>query len=348
MKHWSYRQFLLILASLCLSGAGAEKRDLAADNRAAYAAVAKLRVGVNLGNAMEAPNEGDWGWKLEEDDFKLISEAGFQSIRLPVRWTTHAETKPPYTISPDFFKRVDWALEQARINRLYVVLNIHHFDEIMADPAANRERLLALWDQIAKHYADHASWLLFEILNEPRDGMTAELWNQYLAEALTVIRQSNPNRIVVIGPANWNNFASFPKLKLPEKDRLLVATFHYYNPFHFTHQGADWVKDSSKWMGMTWRGTPDEKGYVRKDLDGIAEWARTNRRPVLLGEFGSNEKVDMKSRICWTKFIREEALSRGMAAIYWEYCAHFGVYNRETQTWRQPLVEALVGKKMKK
>lgn len=348
MKFSRWLQLLPVIACLFLLGAGSTSREQAADNQAAFDLAARMRIGLNLGNALEAPSEGAWGLTLTETDFRLISEAGFQCIRLPVRWSAHANEKAPYTISPDFFKRIDWVLEQAKANRLYVVLNIHHFEEIMVDPENNRERLLALWEQIATHYADYPGWLLFELLNEPRDKITAELWNQYLEETLTVIRKSNPKRMVVIGPANWNNYASLPKLKLPEHDRRLIVTFHYYNPFHFTHQGAAWVKDSEQWMGMTWRGTPDEKAILRGVFDLISTWSKANRRPIYLGEFGTNEKVDMTSRVCWTRFIREEALARGWAATYWEYCAHFGAYDPKAKAWRQPLLEALVGKKNKK
>src|SRR5690349_11190137 len=49
-----------------------------------------LRRGVNLGNMLEAPNEGDWGLTVQEEYLDRITEAGFDFIRLPVRWNTHA------------------------------------------------------------------------------------------------------------------------------------------------------------------------------------------------------------------------------------------------------------------
>ena len=49
--------------------------------------------GVNLGNALEAPTEGEWGVVLKEEYFSIIKQAGFNSIRLPVRWSGHALLK---------------------------------------------------------------------------------------------------------------------------------------------------------------------------------------------------------------------------------------------------------------
>ena len=142
--------------------------------------------GVNLGNALEAPKEGEWGMVLQEEYFRLIKEAGFDSVRIPIRWSTHAGQTPPYTIEPAFFERVDWAVNLAIQNDLQVVINMHHYEEIFTDPAAHQERFLALWEQIAAHYKDYPTSLVFEILNEPHDKLTKSLWNNLLVEALAV------------------------------------------------------------------------------------------------------------------------------------------------------------------
>ena len=63
--------------------------------------------GVNIGNALEAPTEGAWGVVIKEEYFDIIKQAGFNSIRLPVCWSGHALTEKPYTINPEFFKRVE-------------------------------------------------------------------------------------------------------------------------------------------------------------------------------------------------------------------------------------------------
>lgn len=67
----------------------------------------RLGRGVNLGNALEAPAEGDWGVTLEAEYFQLIAEQGFDSVRIPIRWSAHASQNEPYHISRSFFDRVD-------------------------------------------------------------------------------------------------------------------------------------------------------------------------------------------------------------------------------------------------
>src|SRR5438477_12307598 len=76
----------------------------------------KLGRGVNLGNALEAPKEGEWGVTLKAEYFKAIADAGFNTVRLPVKWSAHAGGEPPYAIDPKFFERIDWCVDQALAN----------------------------------------------------------------------------------------------------------------------------------------------------------------------------------------------------------------------------------------
>ncbi len=62
---------------------------------------------VNMGNTLEAPNEGEWGFVIQEEYFALLADAGFDSVRLPVRWSAHTAESAPYTIDPAFFERID-------------------------------------------------------------------------------------------------------------------------------------------------------------------------------------------------------------------------------------------------
>lgn len=303
---------------------------------------ARLGRGVNLGNAFEAPNEGDWGVTLQEEYFALIERGGFDSVRIPIRWSAHAASQAPYTIDPAFFERIDWAVDQALARELLAIINMHHYEEIFADPEGEHDRFLALWRQIAEHYQGYPPELLFEILNEPHDALTPSRWNALLAEALGVIRETNPTRAVVVGPLNWNNVDALGSLQLPEGDRHLIVTFHYYEPFRFTHQGAEWVNGADAWLGTTWEGSEAQKRAIVADFDHAAEWGRARNRPVYLGEFGAYSKADIESRARWTAFVARTAEERGFGWAYWEFCAGFGVFDRTRGQWSEPLLTALV------
>src|SRR5262249_51047843 len=112
---------LLLLSTLVSSG-DTRRADVVANK--------KLGRGVNIGNALEAPREGDWGVRLKAEYFQAIKKAGFDTVRLPVKWSAHAKAAAPYTIDAKFAERVDWAIDQALANKLNVVVNVHHYDEM--------------------------------------------------------------------------------------------------------------------------------------------------------------------------------------------------------------------------
>lgn len=301
--------------------------------------------GVNLGNGLEAPSEGEWGFRIEDEYFPLIKKAGFDSVRIPIRWSVRADTQPPYTIDPNFFKRVDGVIEQALASRLNAIINVHHYQEMDKDPEKNLPRLKAIWQQIAERYRDRPESVLFELLNEPHGKLTDELWIKMVPDLLEVIRRSNPRRIVVVGAGHWNNIDSLVKFQVPEQDRRLIVTFHYYQPFQFTHQKASWVQGSAKWAGTRWEGKPAEVEAVQKDFDRAQAWAKKNNRPLFVGEFGAFSAADMESRARWTHAVAREAGKRGISWAYWEFGSGFGVYDPAKKTWREPLLKALVDEK---
>ena len=301
-----------------------------------------LQRGINMGDMLESPNEGEWGLTVQAEYFDLINEAGFDFVRLPVRWNTHAGQEWPYTIDPAFFTRVDEVVNWALESDLAIIVDFHHYEEMMWDPWSNKDRYLGIWKQVAEHYQEYPSTVLFELLNEPNDQLNASLWNQYLAEALAIVRESNPAREVVIGPAGWNAYDWVSTLDVPNDEHLIV-TFHYYLPFQFTHQGAEWVDGSNPWLGTTWDATDAEKAEITAHFDSVADWAK--RHPgvrILLGEFGAYSKAEMPSRARWTEYITREAERHGFAWAYWEFAAGFGIYDPDAKDWREELLKALI------
>jgi endoglucanase len=298
---------------------------------------------VNLGNALEAPNEGEWGVTLQEEYFDRIAGAGFTAVRIPIRFSAHAGMDAPYTIDPAFLSRVDWAVDQANARGLTAIVDLHHYMEAFTSPFSEKERFIGIWAQLAGHYQGYPDELLFfELLNEPNGVLVNAIWNEAAAETLAVVRQTNPTRPVIIGPGNWNAFDSLPGLELPADDRNIIVTFHYYLPFQFTHQGADWAEGSDAWLGTTWEGTPGETAALTANFDSVAVWADEQDRPIFLGEFGAYEEAGMASRVRWTEAVRRAAEERGFAWGYWEFCAGFGLYDPETSVWREELLHALI------
>jgi endoglucanase len=181
--------------------------------------------------------------------------------------------------------------------------------------------------------------LCFELLNEPHADLTPERWNELLGQALDVVRRTNPNRRVLIGPAAMNTLDALTQLELPDDERLVV-TVHYYAPLSFTHQGAPWWPGADRWVGTTW--DPDrDSAAVHADLAALAEWSNDRGVTAFVGEFGTHEVADMTSRAAWTTTVRRELERLRIGWCYWDFDTDFGAYDAEHRSWREPLRAAL-------
>src|SRR6476646_6671886 len=103
---------------------------------------------VNLANMLEAQNEGNWGRPFQNADAARIRRAGFATVRLPVRFSGHALTAPPYTIDPAFMARARHVVDTNVAAGLNVIIDMHNYDELFADPEGNKARFAALWRQV--------------------------------------------------------------------------------------------------------------------------------------------------------------------------------------------------------
>src|SRR5262249_44300593 len=300
--------------------------------------------GINLGNALDGPQEGAWGVTLEADYFCLIRRRG--SIRCAFPSAGRRMPAPPlHTTS----KRSSSSASIGPLGRrwrgnLAAVINVHHYVEMNQDPVQNLPRLEELWKQIARRYQNQPKSLMFELLNEPHDRLDDERWQDAFPQLLKAIRDNNPERIILIGPASLNAVDKLDKIQLPPQDRRIIGTFHYYKPLQFTHQGAFWLNDSAPWRGTRWTGTPQEREELRKDFERAAVWSHQNHRPLYLGEFGAYREAKMDDRALWTRAVAREAEKWGFSWSYWEFCSEFGAYDPAAQHWRRPLLNALLDK----
>jgi endoglucanase len=278
---------------------------------------------------------------FKDEHFKLIHEAGFSHVRINLHPLRDGKPDAQDKLRPEFFSTLDWAVDQALANKLLVILDYHDDLAISPDPVGKESEFLASWAAIADHCQGRPPEVLFEILNEPAPKFTHESWSNYWHAALAIIRKSNPARTVIIGPDPWNGFKQLESLHLPEEDRNLIVTFHYYDPFEFTHQGTPWTGQRDK-TGVTWPGTERDRQAIEQDFDKVQVWARQQNRPIYLGEFGAYEKGAMDSRARWTAFVARQAEKRGWSWAYWQFAGDFVLFDMASQKWVQPVREALI------
>ena len=191
-------------------------------------------------------------------------------------------------------------------------------------------------------HQDYPDSLLFEVLNEPHDNLTPELWNDYFEEALLHIRETNPDRVVLMGTALFGGLAGVPLIRLPEDDNVILSV-HFYNPFNFTHQGAEWVGgDSDAWLGTRWLDTEAERQSILDEFRTTLAYSEEHNVLVHVGEFGAYSKADMESRAKWTNFLARWFEEQNFSWAYWEFNVGFGAYNMSQNQWKPFVLNALI------
>ncbi|MBN2197078.1 MAG: glycoside hydrolase family 5 protein [Polyangiaceae bacterium] len=329
--------------------------------------------GITLGNRLDAPSEGAWGPVLQEGDFDVAAESGFDHIRLPVRFDAHAETDAPYTVDESFLVgRVDWAVEEALDRGLNIILDFHNYEALHTSVDEQRERFLAIWQQIAEHYADAPDDVAFELLNEPNTDLTPSVWNPLASDVLEIIRQSNPDRTVLIDATEASNAAQLGSLEIPD-DPNVVATFHFYEPSLFVFQGQEWIGPAWGTTGVVFPGPPpdpvDPIAAVAAE-DWAAQWFEDYNTlpieenpggpraifdhfeyveafveqtgiPVYMGEFYAMDGSDLESRATWVRLVREECERRQIGWAVWEDGTSGYLFDHVSGEWSEPLLDAL-------
>ncbi len=301
---------------------------------------------MNMGNALEAPREGDWGYTITAQDLRTIAQAGFDTVRIPIRWDAHANHRAPYTIDASFMTRIKTVVREAQTAGLGVIIDVHHYENLMAHPAREQARFLAIWDQIARNFAKASDTVYFEVLNEPTLQLSSQQVNVLYAKALPIIRATNPSRKVILGGNSWNSIESLGAVRWPrfggKTDPNLVATFHDYGPHEFTHQGAEWSNPVHP-LGRHWGGRSDMAELA--DTYGTAKkfQARTGL-PVFIGEFGVIEKVPVAERFAWTKTRRMTMEAHGFSWCSWDFAGVFKSYDKNTGRWLPGAQDAFFGR----
>lgn len=273
--------------------------------------------------------------------FAEIRKAGFDHVRLNLQAFKHMDAQD--RLDPAWIAKLDDVVRHAQAAGLGIIIDEHDFDVCSQNVDICRSRLSAFWTQVAPRFAKASRSVAFELLNEPHDQLNGEPWNQLFAQLLGIVRQSNPTRIVVVGPTHWNSLKDLPLLKLPPDPNLLV-TFHYYEPFRFTHQGATWVGEELRQLhGVTW-GSAADRATVRSDFDQVSAWSAANNRPILLGEFGAFDKsgTPIELRAAYTRGVREEAERHHFGWAYWQFDGDFIVWDMSKQQWVEPIRNALI------
>ena len=288
-------------------------------------AIVQMRKGINLGNTHESPTEAGWGNpKAQESYFDMYRDAGFNTVRIPVRWDNYTDKQSPYKVQDAWLNRieevVDWGLERD----LWIVINSHHDDWIKDNYSAeNQVRFDSIWSQIATHFAAKSEKLIFEILNEPY-GMTREDNDDMHARVLSIIRKNNPTRLVIFQGNNWGSSGDLINAAIPDPDdEYLIGSFHSYDPWPFGLEGTGSF------------GTEAQINTLRNKFISVKNWSDRTNIPVFLGEFACHDGADFMSRMKHYQTYVELSHEYGFCYCAWDDGGNFRIMNRSAGTWKE-------------
>jgi len=311
--------------------------------------------GVNLTNWFQASGPRQIQFtRFTRQDLANIQGLGCDVIRLPINLHAMTGGPPAYTLDTLFLEFLDQVVDWAEGLQIHLILDNHSFDPASDTDPNIGEILVRVWTQMARHYRDRSRYLIYEVLNEPH-GIEDVLWNAIQQQVVEAIRSVDSRHTIIIGPAGWN---SYNNLKyMPEiKDPNLIYTFHFYDPFLFTHQGASWSSPSmvslagvpfpydphampacpndliGSWvegaLNVSYK-TEGTAARVRQLLDRAVSFQAQRRWTARLfcGEFGVYmPNSDPAQRVAWYRLVREALEERGIAWTTWDYTGGFGLF----------------------
>lgn len=346
-----------------------------------------ITAGWNLGNTLDSC--GDWitqygtgstrsfetAWGNPLATQQLIDElkaAGFNAVRIPVTWTQHIDDENGWQIDEKWMARVQQVVDYVIGNDMYCIINLHHdvggdswLKASEANIAENGEKFRAVWTQIANRFEGYDNRLMFEgfneILNEqnnwnyPGKAATSavNVLNQMFVDTIRATGGNNAARVLLVNTyAAGTNPSSLADFVVPTDpaEGCLIVQVHYYDPGAYCAGISGTSNTQAVW---TEKGG---KAHVDRMLDNLYKHFTSKGIPVIIGEFGANNKDNAADRADYAGYIVKNAALRGVKCFWWDtggkveidpelgYYKGMALYDRYRREWVFPeIVEALTG-----
>jgi len=292
--------------------------------------------------------------RYAEQDFADVKSLGADVIRLPINMHAMTSGAPDYVLDSLLVHFLDIAVDWAEKHQLYIIIDNHSFDPVEPTDENIDVILLKVWAQLAERYKNRGDYVIYEVLNEPH-GISDKRWGEIQGMAVETIRKIDKNHAIIVGGTDYNSIgklASVPNYT----DSNLIYTFHFYDPYLFTHQGATWGTPSlAPLAGVPFPAdskrmpkVPNElkntwvagnlQNYERDaalstlaaSLDKAVAFSRERNVPVFCGEFGvyliQSPPAD---RINWYKTVTGMLERRNISRASWDYFGGFGIFKTQ-------------------
>ncbi|HNZ26452.1 MAG TPA: glycoside hydrolase family 5 protein [Spirochaetota bacterium] len=301
--------------------------------------------------------------QYDKNDFAILKKMGVEAIRLPIKMRDMVDKNNNYALDPVLLGFIDEIVGWAEELEMFLIIDNHSYHPVYPTLPEVEYILHPLWTQLAKRYKHCSDYIIFEVLNEPH-GLAPDIeldfktWQEIQERVVKTIRAIDPNRYIIIGGSGYNSLDAM--LKLPVyQDKKLIYTFHFYEPFVFTHQGANWgaptleglanvpfppsagtIPAVPKSLKGTWiegavaeyktKGTPE---FVKEQLDAAIAFAKENDILVFCGELGVYRPYSKNAdQNRWLELVTTHLEQGGIMWSLWDVFGRFGIFQQMDQT----------------
>jgi endoglucanase len=328
----------------------------------AFARSQHLRRGINA-SIWFAQSPRDYSVKRLQtfttaDDIALMAAMGLDHVRLSidadplVEWQRHHDEPSP------FVTELDRVVKKILDNHLSVVIDIHpesSYKAPLRQGTTSVQQFIGLWRALAAHYAStDPEHVFFEIMNEPEQDDPYR-WQGIQSVVAEAIRTQAPQHTIIAADARWSGLEDLLLLE-PIALPNVIYTFHDYEPFPFTHQGATWTSrevqplravpypSSPESVSSKLAEEPDLAGKFFLDQYGLgrwdaarvdatveyaAKWSRLHHVPVYCGEFGVlRDYAEPAMRAQWLRDMRVAFEKNSIGWAMWDYQTNFGLVTK--------------------
>ncbi len=205
-----------------------------------------------------------------EDSFRELAALGFDNVRFYLSCHYFEENNKPYTYREVGFDWLDENIAWAKKYGIRLILNMHAPQGgyqsqgkglALWQEEENQNRLIALWSEIARRYADEETIIGYGLINEPVAPLLDDIPSSVaqctsLMQRITDgIRTYDKNHIIFAerlcalvnpetGESDWS--ITYDDIFYVLDDDNTVYEFHTYAPHSFTHQNMDWADTAGK------------------------------------------------------------------------------------------------------
>jgi endoglucanase len=376
MKNILFSFYFLICSTLIIcscNNQGVNKQSALKTDSACEKFIIKKGINISYWLSQIEGNSSINSSFFTEKDVEFIAQLGYDHIRLPLDEETlfsKAGEKKKEAIQL-LHNAIKWCIKF----KLKVIVDLHqtysHNFNNKKNPLwkseAEKEHFIKLWSVLSEELKNYPEKVVaYELLNEPTTPLSSQ-WNDLFARALAAIRKTEPNRIIIIGSTLWQSPSTLNELIIPENEKNIILSFHFYAPMILTHYKASWMPfaefkgmvnypgqtvDSIELVGYSKKIRNEiiqYNGYyiqdtLKKLIQYAIDFSRKNGLRLYCGEFGCLPTVHRLARLQWYKDVREIFEDNNIAWANWDYKGAFAIYNNATGNPDSKLIEVLLGK----